>query len=78
VLAAMTFNLTRAAGCLALNFHTRATTGTIRAQLINVPTRLVHSARKQVLYPPERSPWQQAWQQLFDLAMGAPPSPATA
>lgn len=77
VLAAMAFNLTRAAGCLASAFHARATTGTIRAQLINIPTRLAHSARKQVLHLPERWPWQQAWQQLFDLTMGAPPHPAT-
>ncbi len=77
VLAAMAFNLTRAAGCLASTFHARATTGTIRAQLINVPTRLARSARRQVLHLPERWPWQQAWQQLFDLTMGAPPHPAT-
>ena len=47
VLAAIAFNLTRAAGCLASVFHARATTGrgTIRAQLINVPARLARSAR---------------------------------
>ncbi len=77
VLAAMAFNLTRAAGCLASTLHARATTGTIRAQLINVPTRLAHSARKQTLHLPQRWPWQQAWQQLFDLTMGAPPRLAT-
>ena len=77
VLAAMAFNLTRAAGCLASSFHARATTGTIRAQLINVPTRLAHSARKQVLHLPQRWPWQHAWQHLFDLTMGAPPRLAT-
>jgi hypothetical protein len=77
VLAAMAFNLTRAAGCLASTLHARATTGTIRAQLINVPTRLAHSARKQTLHLPQRWPWQPAWQQLFDLTMGAPPWPAT-
>jgi DDE family transposase len=37
VCAAMAFNLTRAAGALASVFHAKATTGTIRAQLINVP-----------------------------------------
>jgi hypothetical protein len=77
VLAAMAFNLTRAAGCLASAFHARATTGTIRDQLINVPTRLAHSARKQVLHLPQRWPWKQAWQHLFDLTMGAPPHPLT-
>jgi hypothetical protein len=78
VLAAMAFNLTRAAGCLASTLHARATAGTIRAQLINVPTRLAHSARKQVLHLPQRWPWQPAWQQLFDLTMGAPPRHAAA
>jgi len=39
--------------------------------------RLAHSARKQILHLPERWPWQQAWQQLFDLTMGAPPRLAT-
>jgi len=46
VLAGIACDLTRAAGCLASAFHARATTGTIRAQLINVPARLAHSARK--------------------------------
>jgi len=41
VLAAMAFNLTRAAGCLASAFHARATTATLRAHLINVPARLL-------------------------------------
>jgi len=75
VLAAMAFNLTRAAGCLASGFHARATTGTIRAQLINIPTRLARSAGKQVLHLPERWPWQHAWQQLFQATLG-PPQPA--
>ena len=37
VLAAIAFNLTRAAGALASTFHARATTATIRAQLITIP-----------------------------------------
>ena len=77
VLAAMAFNLTRAAGCLASTFHARATTATLRAQLINVPARLAHSARKLVLHLPERWPWQPAWEQLWDATMGAPPQLAT-
>jgi hypothetical protein len=77
VLAAMAFNLTRAAGCLASAFHARATTATLRAQLITVPARLAHSARKLVLHLPKRWPWQQAWEQLWDLTMGAPPQLAT-
>jgi hypothetical protein len=53
VCAAMAFNLTRAAGTLASTLHAKATTGTIRAQLINVLARLVRSARRLNLYLPD-------------------------
>ena len=69
VLAAIAFNLTRAAGCLAPAFHDRATTGTIRAQLINVPAR---SARTLRLHLPTDWPWEPAWTQLFDATLGPP------
>ena len=52
VCAAMAYNLTRAAGVVASVFHAKATTGTSRAQLINVPGRLARSARKLVLHLP--------------------------
>ncbi len=71
-MAAITFNLTRAAGCLASAFHARATTGTIRAQLINVPARLAHSARKLRMHLPTNWPWEPAWTQLFDATLGPP------
>ncbi|MGH8893759.1 MAG: IS1380 family transposase [Actinomycetes bacterium] len=73
VCAAMAFNLTRAAGTLASMFHARATTGTIRAQLINVPARLARSARRLTLHMPAAWPWQHAWQRLLS---GAGPPPA--
>lgn len=72
VLAAIAFNLTRAAGCLASVFHARATTGTIRAQLINVPARLARSARKLMLHLPKNWPWEPAWTQLFDATFRPP------
>ena len=72
VMAAIAFNLTRAAGCLASTFHARATTGTIRAQLINVPARLARSARKLRLHLPRHWPWEPAWAQLFDATLGPP------
>jgi len=75
VLAAIAFNLTRAAGCLASAFHARATTGTIRAQLISVPARLARSARKLQLHLPKDWPWEPAWTQLFDATL-RPPSAA--
>jgi hypothetical protein len=72
VLAAIAFNLTRASGCLASAFHARATTGTIRAQLINVPVRLARSARQLRLHLPTGWPWEPAWTQLFDATLGPP------
>ncbi len=75
-LAAIAFNLTRAAGCLASTVHARATTGTLRAQLINVPARLASSARRLVLHLPQAWPWQHAFEQLFTGATGPPPATA--
>ncbi len=72
VLAAIAFNLTRAAGALASTLHTRATTGTLRAQLINVPARLARSARQLVLHLPTGWPWQDALEQLFTATTGPP------
>jgi len=75
VCATIAFNLSRAAGTLASAFHAKATTGTIRTQLITVPARLAKSARKLTLHLPEHWPWEQAWQQLLTAATG-PPLPA--
>ena len=61
----MAFNLTRAAGVLASAFHAKATTGTIRAQLINVPARIARSARRLTLHLPDSWPWEQAWRKLL-------------
>ncbi|HZW43468.1 MAG TPA: IS1380 family transposase [Dermatophilaceae bacterium] len=76
VLAAIAFNLTRAAGTLASVFHAKATTATIRRQLINVPARLASSARRLVMHLPKDWPWQDGWDGLFTTACG-PPVPAT-
>ena len=72
VCAAMAFNLTRATGTLASTFHARATTGTIRAQLIAVPGRLARSARRLTLHLPTGWPWQNAWEQLATAANSPP------
>ena len=74
VLAAIAFNLTRAAGALASAYHARATTATIRAQLITVPARLARSARRLLLHLPADWPWQPAWQRLFTAASTGPPA----
>jgi hypothetical protein len=70
----MAFHLTRAAGTLASAFHAKATTATIRAQLINVPARLARSARRLTLHLPTAWPWEHAWQQLAAGARDGPPT----
>jgi hypothetical protein len=72
VCAAIAFNLTRAAGALASTVHARATTGTIRAQLITIPGRLARSARRLTLHLPTTWPWQKAWERLAGAAKSPP------
>jgi hypothetical protein len=72
VLAAIAFNLTRAAGALASTFHAKATTATLRRQLINLAARITRSARRSTLRLPAAWPWNTAWQQLFTAATGPP------
>jgi len=72
LLAAIAFNLTRAAGNLASRFHAKATTATIRAHLIAVPARIARSARRLRLHLPQRWPWETAWQAMFTAAAGPP------
>jgi hypothetical protein len=72
VLATIAFNLTRAAGALASNFHAKATTATIRTQLIAVPARIARSARRVRLHLPRDWPWETAWAQLFYATCGPP------
>ena len=72
VLAAIAFNLTRAVGVLASVGHAKATTATIRRQLINVAARVTRSARRSALRLPVGWPWALAWQRLFAAATGPP------
>lgn len=72
VLAAIAFNITRAAGVLASRFHARARMATIRAHLIAVPARIADRARTWLLHLPRNWPWQQAWDTLFDTASSQP------
>ena len=72
VLAAMAFNLTRAAGALASTFHAKATTATVRRQLISIAARVTRSARRSTLRMPTAWPWADAWQRLFTAAIGPP------
>jgi hypothetical protein len=72
VLAAMAFNLTRAAGALASTIHAKATTATLRRQLITIAARVTRSARRSTLRLPAAWPWADAWQRLFAAAIGPP------
>jgi hypothetical protein len=72
---AMTYNLLRAAGALASAFHAKATTATLRAQLVRVPARIARSARRITLHLPLNWRWQHAWTQLF-VTVHAPPETA--
>jgi hypothetical protein len=73
-LAALAFNLTRAAGTLASRFHARARTGTIRRHLISVPARITRSARRIRLRLPTTWPWAPAWHTLFTTSHSPPPA----
>ena len=77
VLAAIAFNLTRAAGAIASVFHAKATTATIRRQLIAVPGRLARSARRLVIHLPKDWPWKDSWEGLFNAACGPPTTTRT-
>jgi hypothetical protein len=76
VLWAIAHNLTRALGVLAGGTHARATTSTIRAQLVNVPARLAPGARRLTLHLPQAWPWEPAWNLLHAAVHRPPPAPA--
>ena len=64
------------AGATASPFHARATTATVRRQLINVPARPVRSARRIHLRLPSNWPWADAWLDLFTATLGPPAAAA--
>lgn len=72
VLAAIAYNLTRAAGVLASRLHARARTATLRDQLIRLPVRIANRARTWTLHLPRNWPWQTGWELLFDTATELP------
>jgi len=65
-LAAMAFNLTRAAATLTGPALAKSRTATIRRTLITVPARIASSARRLTLHLPRDWPWESAWNMLFD------------
>ncbi len=76
VLAAIAFNLTRAAATLASTTHARARPATIRDQLINIPARIANRARRLNLHLPTNWPWQHPWDAMFDTGYTPAAAPA--
>lgn len=74
VLAAIAFNLTRAAASVTGGQLRKATTATIRRTLINVAARIATSARRTRLHLPTAWPWETAWTALFRHGLGPPTS----
>ena len=72
VLAAIAYNLTRAAATLASARHARARPATIRSQLINIPARIANRARRLRLHLPENWPWAHPFNAMFHAAVLAP------
>ncbi len=71
--AAMSHNLTRAAGALAGAFHARARGATIRRHLIAVAARVARHGRGDItLHLPESWHREQEWMNLFEAACGPP------
>src|SRR5699024_10813100 len=72
VLAAIAFNLARAAGVLASTFHALARWQILLDHLIAVLARIDNRARCWRLLLPRIWPWQSGWKNLFDAAVTAP------
>jgi Transposase DDE domain group 1 len=71
--AAISHNLTRAAGALAGTFHARARGVTIRGHLINVAARIARRGRGHItLHLPQGWHREQEWLNLFEAACGPP------
>src|SRR5260221_9123593 len=72
-LAAITHNLTRAAGCLASAFHARARGATILRDLIDVAARTARHCRGHLtLHLPQGWHRETEWMTLFQAACGPP------
>jgi Transposase DDE domain group 1 len=75
--AGIAHNLLRAAATLASRRHGKARAATVRRELINVAARLAHRGRDQlILHLPQRWPWQDAFDGVFDATHRGPPARA--
>jgi hypothetical protein len=75
--AGIAHNLLRAAATLASRRHGKARGSTLRRELINIPARLAHRGRDQlVLHLPRDWPWRDGFEGVFDATHRAPPARA--
>ena len=75
--AGIAHNLLRAAATLASRRHGKARAATLRRELINLPARLAHRGRDQViLHLPQHWPWRDGFEGVFDATHRAPPARA--
>jgi hypothetical protein len=73
--AGIAHNLLRAAATLASRRHGKARGATVRRELINIPARLAHRGRDQlILHLPRDWPWQDGFEGLFEATHRAPPA----
>src|SRR5664280_2295906 len=72
VLAAIAFNLTRAAARIASKTLGRARTATVRRTLVSVAARIANQARTWLLHLPRDWPWEHQLDRLHDAAFGPP------
>jgi Transposase DDE domain group 1 len=75
VLAAIAFNLTRAAARIASTTLGTARTATVRRTLIQVAARIANQARHWLLHLPRAWPWQTQLEHLYD-TVHSPPTTA--
>ena len=71
-LAAIAFNLTRAAARLASETLGKARTATVRRTLIQVAGRIANQARRWRLHLPAHWPWQDELDAIYTAALGPP------
>jgi len=71
-LAAIAFNLTRAAARLASTTLGKARTATVRRTLIQVAARVANQARRWRLHLPSGWPWEEQLDALYTAALGPP------
>ncbi|MGH3812379.1 MAG: hypothetical protein ACRDUV_07975 [Pseudonocardiaceae bacterium] len=73
--AAISHNVLRAAATLASRRHGPARSSTLCRHLINIPARLAHRGRDQlILHLPQDWPWQDALTGAFRATRRAPPA----